>query len=66
MPRGKGSRLIGNQKTSTAASISAGNKSADDLRAFINGGLVNQGSASNDQDAKGCGIINLSLAVSYL
>ena len=47
MPRGKGSRLIGKQKTSTAASISAGNKSADDLRAFINGGLVSQGSASS-------------------
>ena len=47
MPRGKGSRLIGKQKTSTAASISAGNKSADDLRAFINGGLINQGSASS-------------------
>lgn len=47
MPRGKGSRLIGKQKSSTAASLSAGNKSADDLRAFINGGLVNQGSASS-------------------
>jgi hypothetical protein len=38
-------RLIGASKSSTAASLSAGNKSADDLRAALNGSLINQGSA---------------------
>ena len=39
-------RLIGASKSSTAASLTAGNKAAADLRFALNGSLINQGSAS--------------------
>ena len=39
-------RLIGASKSSTAASLTAGNKAAADLRVALNGSLINQGSAS--------------------
>ena len=38
-------RLIGASKSSTAASLTAGNKAAADLRVALNGSLINQGSA---------------------
>ena len=38
-------RMIGAAKSSTAASLTAGNKAASDLRAALNGSLINQGSA---------------------
>jgi len=38
-------RMIGAAKSSTAASLTAGNKTASDLRAALNGSLINQGSA---------------------